>query len=251
MRSPALTELFVALARARTATHRHTALAQAVQNSRFDEDQMRELRTLLSESSQAREPSHALRPITNPVQDCADLTPLAAGPTGSGKTMLTHAIAGELKGRPAVCLDAHRVLDSHMGETGNRLAKAFAACAKSGSVLVLEELDGFAEARSRSDGSGSTRENNRITIALMRLIESATFPIVATSNRPEIFDPALLRRFEFRVTVPPLLAAERRVVLHKMLGYEPAPDLIELPIHESVLRVNRLKRREFFDRKAA
>lgn len=292
MRSPTLTDLFVLLARARTTAHRHAVLINAVQNSRFDEDQQRELRALLQESASQREAAHALRPSTNPVQDCADLTPITAGPipltrdgvwgecaewladwnraddltlnkiplpgplllsgpTGSGKTMLTHAIAGEIKGRPAVCLDAHRVLDSHMGETGNRLAKAFAACAKSGAVLVLEEIDGFAETRNGSDGSGSTRENNRITIALMRLIESATFPVIATTNRPEILDPALLRRFEFRVTVPPLEAAQRRVVLQKLLGFEPTGELLELPIHESVLRVNRLRRRTFLDTKAA
>lgn len=286
MKSPSLTEIVLLFARARTAQQRQTALYFAANNSRFDEDQVKELRALNDEARNNSERLVPLRPITIPTQACPDLvvlgpseppmlppetlieltewcagwnradelilnklTPpgalLLCGPTGTGKTMLAKSLVVQLKGRAVVVLDAHRCIDSHMGSTGERLSKAFDACNKSGACLVIEEIDGIAELRG-GDGSGAARENNRVTIALMRLIEDATIPIIATSNRMEALDAALVRRFGLRLAIDPLGEEDRRTILqHHSGGRIPDEALLSLPLGEAIQRIQRMKRREF------
>lgn len=288
MKAIPLTDLTLMFARARTKAQRDLALYQATNCSRFDEEQMTELRALLTEARNSRENVHALRPLPNPAQDCPELAPLVeceapklppeiledvsdwvrgwnradelrmnrltapgpmlfCGPTGTGKTMLTRQLPRALTGRIGLVLDAHRVISSHLGDTGAALAKVFSYCERTSSLLVIEEIDGIAEMRG-GGGSGAERENNRITIALMRLIEAATFPLVVTCNRPEILDVALLRRFEVRLDFAPMAEEDRTDLLRAMLGEAPTSELIALPLGEAVARVQQIKRRQFLDR---
>lgn len=168
---------------------------------------------------------------------------LLYGPTGTGKSMLAKSIAKSMTGRQAVVMEAHRIVDSLLGGSGQRLDKAFRACEETHALMVIEELDGLTTMRS-GQGSCAT-ENNRITIALMRMIELASFPIVATTNRADAMDPALLRRFEFKIELKPLNEEGRRALLTELFGEEPPPEILAMPLHESMPRVQRLKRRYF------
>lgn len=167
---------------------------------------------------------------------------LLYGPTGSGKTTTAASLAGEMKGRTCVVMDCHRFTNSHLGETGKALAAAFDACAKANALLVIEELDAFAESRGAVT-SGAAMENNRITVALMRLFESAAFPIMATTNRPDVLDAALLRRFEFKLELKAPDEVRRRVILRAELGREPAPELLALELNDSIPQARRERRR--------
>lgn len=280
-----LQEIVFMFARARTADQRTAALSLAARSMRFDEDQRKELGTLFTEARENSNRLVPLRPVVIASRECPDLSDLEAGgsptleehvtaaigewidawnladglilngiplpgplllhgPTGTGKTTLTKSLVNQLKGRAACVLDAHRCVDSHLGETSARLSRAFAACEKSQSLLVIEEIDAFAEKRS-DDGSSAGKESTRINVALMRLFEKANFPIVATTNRSEALDPAIIRRFEFRLQLDPLPADQRRAYLEKMLGEPATPDLLELSMSDAVRRVARIRRIKF------
>lgn len=123
----------------------------------------------------------------------AGLTPpgglLIHGPTGTGKSTLADSLATrlEIKG---VRLDAHQVLESFMGKTGENLIQAFNALTLSGNLAVIEEIDALGEHRTVERlKDGAAQEGNRITIALLRLIENPYFPLVATTNRIDVLGP--------------------------------------------------------------
>jgi SpoVK/Ycf46/Vps4 family AAA+-type ATPase len=169
---------------------------------------------------------------------------LLYGPTGTGKSMLAKSIAASMKGRVAVVLEVHRIVDSLLGGTGQRIDKVFRTCNRDHALLVIEELDGLTTSRDSQRGSCST-ENNRITVALMRMIELAQFPIVATTNRLDAMDPALMRRFEFKIKLDPLSEEGRKVLLTEILGRTPPTELLALSLHEAMPMIQRIKRREF------
>lgn len=171
---------------------------------------------------------------------------LLHGPTGTGKSMLTKSIAKSMVGRMAVVLEVHRIVDSYLGGTGRGIDKMFRACERAQALLVMEEIDGLTLARGADRGSCST-ENARITVTLMRMIEKARFPIVATTNRLDDMDPALLRRFEFKIALEPLPEAGRRALLKEVLGEEPSAEILELSLHEAMPMVQRIKRLKFIN----
>lgn len=166
---------------------------------------------------------------------------LLHGPTGSGKTTTARGLLAQMPGRSGVVVECHRMLESFLGKTGERLAKAFDVCARTNSLMLIEEIDALAIARN-DGGKGEIAENNRITVALMRLIEGAPFPVVATTNRPTDLDVALLRRFEFKLELLPLPEDKRRDILRNELGSEPPAELVALPLNDSLPKIKRLKR---------
>jgi SpoVK/Ycf46/Vps4 family AAA+-type ATPase len=169
---------------------------------------------------------------------------LIAGPTGVGKTMLAAFIAGELKDvRRAVVVDAHRLVESHMGETGRHIAEAFEAINLNSGLGVFEELDALAEVR-KSGNDSATMENTRVSIALMRSIEASTSAIIATCNRPDALDGALLSRFEYRIDFPDTTKDLRGQVLRQSLGIDvELPDsLLRIDLRQAVGMCKRIKR---------
>jgi SpoVK/Ycf46/Vps4 family AAA+-type ATPase len=187
------------------------------------------------------------------VNQCAPPGPLLLhGPTGCGKTTAARSLVREMNGRAGVIIECHRVTDSFMGSTGGKLSKAFDSCQTTGALLCIEEIDGLSEGRqsNTSAGGGAQMENNRVSIALMRLIECARFPIVATTNRPECLDTALLRRFEFKCEVKAPSLEARVQILSVVLGYEPAGDLLAMELTQSIPLARRMKRKDIIKRLA-
>ena len=167
---------------------------------------------------------------------------LLHGPTGSGKTSLARGILNYMQGRQGVILEAHNVLTEMFGESPKNVARGFALAERHEALLVIEEIDAIGMKRSQRSNS---EENAKITIALMRCLEGAKIPVIATTNFKEHLDPALLRRFELQLEVPALDERGRAFVLKKILGRDPEPELVALPLNESIRVARRLKRCEF------
>lgn len=141
---------------------------------------------------------------------------LLHGPPGTGKTAVTKMIARRLEvTRRVVVLDAMRVMSQFMGESGARIAAAVDVAATVGAVLVIEEVDTLAS--SRQFGSGAELESTRVTTAVMRVIERR-MPIIMTSNRADVLDPAVLRRCEYIVPMPMPTPDQRRAIVERELG---------------------------------
>lgn len=172
---------------------------------------------------------------------------LLYGPTGTGKTTTARLLSTSFKSpRPAGLMEAFAMSSKYLGETGERLGKAFRACARHQALLVVEEIDGLVESRKDGD-NGAGQERNSIVVALMRLVELATFPIIATTNRMESLDPALLRRFEFKLAVREPDAVRRAIILEGILGEEPSAALVQMSMADSVPAARRQKRQRILD----
>lgn len=278
-----LTDIFLTLARARTPSERSSILRKAAGIGRFDQDQCRELSELASERDLSSayvlrplcnpvteckylEPLEATQQpvLTDEINAEVDewvegwmfatdlefrgLRPpgpmLIHGPTGSGKTTLCGTLASRV-GRVGVVAECHNMLESFLGKTGERLAEVFRAAEKAGALLVVEELDALAADRG-GGGAGdlAAHENIRITVALMRMMEKARFPIVATTNRIGSIDSALLRRFEYKLEVPAMPAEIRRQIISSILGHVP-PELESLELNEALPKARRMVRSMF------
>lgn len=134
---------------------------------------------------------------------------LLYGPQGSGKTFLAEATAGEFK------LNYHRVSLPQVesmwhGETGANIRNEFReARAHRPVLLFLDEIDSLGSGRQaiggKGDPSGSGREFNNITIALMQCIDQhrslGGFVLMAATNLVDGLDPALIREGRFDVKV--------------------------------------------------
>ena len=170
---------------------------------------------------------------------------LLHGPTGTGKTSLARAILKYMPGRTGVILEAHNILTSGFGMSAKNVARAFMAAEYLKPLMVVEEVDALGISRQGSNNNSCATEENKITIALMRHLESAQFPIIATTNFHKHLDAALLRRFEIQLEVPLLDAKGRGIILRKILGRDADEELIALPLVHSIRIAHRVRRLEF------
>lgn len=169
---------------------------------------------------------------------------LLHGPTGSGKTSLARAILKYMPGRPGLLMEAHNTLTSLFGGSGSNLAAGFKQAEDEGALLVIEEIDDLGISRSGNVGSCATEEN-KITISLMRCLEDARMPVIATTNFKEALDPALLRRFELQIEVPEADAKCRAMILRKILEAEPSAEMVAMPLVHSIRLAHRMRRNAF------
>jgi chromosomal replication initiation ATPase DnaA len=153
---------------------------------------------------------------------------LLYGPPGSGKTHAVDTLAAALR-RPVFRLDLGEIGSPFIHQTTVSMRKAFELAKRaSPSLLVLEEIDAVAPARGPMSHDHKVEELTEI----LRMIESAAtngILVLATTNRREALDPALLRkgRFDHSVLVDYPTAEEVELALRGMLKDRPhdLPDL--------------------------
>lgn len=121
---------------------------------------------------------------------------LLYGPSGCGKTMFAKYIAYTM-GRPLYYVNFASTVDSLMGATAKNITKVFQAAASAPCVLFLDEIDCVALTRDAHGQKGPDGELERTTISLMQSLDTLPNRVVllAATNRPDIIDPALMRRF--------------------------------------------------------
>jgi transitional endoplasmic reticulum ATPase len=120
------------------------------------------------------------------------------GEPGTGKTLLARAIAGELE-LPLISIYSSALFSRWVGESEKELeeifrrAKQVAPC-----ILLLDEIDSIAPIRRVTLDSGVSQ---RIVNQLLREIDKAKdfkdLIIIATTNRMDLVDPALIRSGRF------------------------------------------------------
>jgi transitional endoplasmic reticulum ATPase len=149
---------------------------------------------------------------------------LLAGPSGTGKTWLARGTANALK-RRMVRLRAENIKGKYMGESEQKLAKAFAGIeAMAPCVLFLDEVDQSVRRGGGGETGGSSVDDNMFGRLLEWLAdESHRWRIftVAATNRPDTLDAAFLRPGRFDVKIPllvPQSAGERQDILDRLLS---------------------------------
>ena len=149
----------------------------------------------------------------SPYRDPPRLNILLSGPPGCGKTEFVRWL-GEQLGRKVVALGASDLKDKFVGETEKRIARAFRDAERDGAILFFDEVDSFLRSRASADHAWEISETNEI---LARL-EDFKGLFVAATNFPSSLDPAVLRRFTFKVAFGYLDDAGKRTFFERFFG---------------------------------
>ena len=131
---------------------------------------------------------------------------LMMGPPGTGKTLLARAIAGEAN-VPFFSISGSDFVEMFVGVGASRVRDLFEQGKKNAPCIVfIDEID--AVGRHRGAGLGGGHDEREQTLNQL-LVEMDGFEsndgviLIASTNRPDVLDPALLRpgRFDRRVIV--------------------------------------------------
>ncbi len=133
---------------------------------------------------------------------------LLYGPPGTGKTLIAKAVAGETNAT-FIKLVASELAQKFVGEGARIVREVFTlARKKAPSIILIDEIDAIAGKRMEVGTSGE-REINRTLTQLLAELDGFDpldrVKVIATTNRLDVIDPALLRpgRFDRIIEVPP------------------------------------------------
>ncbi|MGZ4677118.1 MAG: ATP-dependent zinc metalloprotease FtsH [Acidimicrobiia bacterium] len=131
---------------------------------------------------------------------------LLAGPPGTGKTLLARAVAGEAN-VPFFSLSGSDFVEMFVGVGASRVRKLFQqAKAAAPAIIFVDELDAVGRHRGAGVGGGhDEREQtlNQLLVEMDGFDATSGVIVLASTNRPDILDPALLRpgRFDRQIVV--------------------------------------------------
>lgn len=143
---------------------------------------------------------------------------LLMGPPGTGKTLMAKAVAGEA-GVPFFNISGSEFVEMFVGVGASRVRDLFKQAKKAAPAIVfIDEIDAVGRHRGAGLGGGHDEREQTLNQILVEMdgFETDTSVIVlASTNRPDVLDPALLRpgRFDRRVTLDLPDIDEREAIL--------------------------------------
>ncbi|ESS06093.1 MAG: AAA family ATPase, CDC48 subfamily [uncultured archaeon A07HB70] len=138
------------------------------------------------------------------------------GPPGTGKTLLAKAVANEAESN-FISIKGPELLNKFVGESEKGIREVFSKARENApTVIFFDEIDAIAGERGQgsSDSGVGERMVSQLLTELDGLETLEDVVVVATSNRPDLIDSALLRpgRLDRHVHVPvPDEEARRRI----------------------------------------
>jgi len=119
---------------------------------------------------------------------------LLVGMPGTGKTMTTSALAGEM-GIPLFTIQLDGLITKYLGETAAKLRLIFETIQKTRAVYLFDEFDALGGERASKNEVGEIR---RVLNSFLQFLEQddSDAIIVAATNHPQLLDQALFRRFD-------------------------------------------------------
>lgn len=129
---------------------------------------------------------------------------LLVGSPGTGKTLISRAVAGEA-GVAFYSVNGSEFVEMFVGVGAARVrdlfkeAKDHAPC-----ILFIDEIDAVGRQRSNSGGNGNDEREqtlNQLLVEMDGFDKQSNVVVIAATNRPDVLDQALLRpgRFDRRV----------------------------------------------------
>ena len=158
---------------------------------------------------------------------------LLVGPTGTGKTLLAKAVAGEA-GVPFLSISGSDFVEMFVGVGAARVRDLFEQGKRNAPCIIfIDEIDAVGRQRGAGLGGGhDEREQtlNQLLVEMDGFETSDGVIIMAATNRPDILDHALLRpgRFDRQITVdrPDVQGREEILKVHvRKITLSPDVDL--------------------------
>lgn len=156
---------------------------------------------------------------------------LLYGPPGTGKTLLARAIANESQSN-FISVKGPELLNKYVGESEKGVREIFSKARENApTVVFFDEIDAIAGERgSGSDSNVTERVVSQLLTELDGLEEMEDVVVIATTNRPDLIDNALLRpgRLDRHIHVPVPDEEARRKILEVHTRNKPLADNIDL-----------------------
>ncbi|SEH66490.1 ATPase family associated with various cellular activities (AAA) [Magnetospirillum fulvum] len=125
------------------------------------------------------------------------LSMLLSGAPGTGKSLLAGHIAKQL-GKPLYVVRLDSVISSLLGDTAKNVRRVFEFVPSREAVLFLDEMDAVAKLRDDSQELGELkRVVNTVIQGLDSLDDHAI--VIGATNHSQLLDPAIWRRFPYKV----------------------------------------------------
>ena len=131
---------------------------------------------------------------------------MLTGAPGTGKTLLARAVAGEAK-VPFFSISGSEFVEMFVGVGASRVRDLFSMAKKSApSIVFIDEIDAVGRARGSGLGGGNDEREqalNQILVEMDGFEQTDKVIVIASTNRPDILDNALLRpgRFDRKIVI--------------------------------------------------
>jgi len=156
---------------------------------------------------------------------------LMYGPPGTGKTLLAKAVANEAQSN-FISIKGPELLNKYVGESEKGVREVFEkARSNAPTVVFFDEIDSIAGKRGQQTGDAGVGERvvSQLLTELDGLEELEDVVVIATTNRPDLIDPALIRpgRLDRHVHVPVPDANAREKIFEVHTRRKPLADDID------------------------
>ncbi|WP_148414410.1 CDC48 family AAA ATPase [Haloferax sp. KTX1] len=157
---------------------------------------------------------------------------LMYGPPGTGKTLLAKAVANEAESN-FISIKGPELLNKFVGESEKGVREVFKKARENApTVVFFDEIDSIATERGRDSSSSGVTERvvSQLLTELDGLEALEDVVVIATTNRPDLIDSALLRpgRLDRHVHVPVPDEDARRAILDVHTRNKPLADDVNL-----------------------
>jgi SpoVK/Ycf46/Vps4 family AAA+-type ATPase len=115
------------------------------------------------------------------------------GPSGTGKSMCAEAITHEV-GRPLINVNYAQIESRFVGQTPKNIEAAFDAARKQNAVLIFDEADAMLGSRLSQVTQSADHAVNVSRTTMLRQLDRFAGLVVFTTNFPENYDAAFVRR---------------------------------------------------------
>ena len=143
---------------------------------------------------------------------------LMVGPSGTGKTLLARATAGEAN-VPFFSMAGSEFMEMLVGVGASRVRDLFNTAKKNQpAIIFIDEVDAIGRQRGTGImGGHDEREQtlNQILVEMDGFAPTEQLVVIAATNRPDVLDPALIRpgRFDRRVMLDMPDVVGRKAIL--------------------------------------
>ena len=154
------------------------------------------------------------------------------GPPGTGKTLLAKAVANEAQSN-FISIKGPELLNKFVGESEKGVREVFSKARENApTVVFFDEIDSIAGERGQhaNDSGVGERVVSQLLTELDGLEELEDVVVIATSNRPDLIDSALLRpgRLDRHVHVPVPDEEGREAIFEVHTRNKPLADNVDL-----------------------